>query len=196
MRGPFARWPRASDTVLAIFVFLWTVLVSDEGPNQDLVIRSVSDIPLAAVFFFAVASGALYWRRQQPLVALGVNLAVLIALTGLGYPNSVWAMPFALYSVGRYATDHRWSYVGVGVSLTLPAITSLVDGEPASSVAFGLVFVFLIWYIGRYVRVRADYLRLLQERAAQLEREQAAEARRAVTEERARIARELHDVIR
>ena len=36
---------------------------------------------------------------------------------------------------------------------------------------------------------------LLQGRAAQLEREHAAEARRAVAEERTRIARELHDVV-
>jgi signal transduction histidine kinase len=46
----------------------------------------------------------------------------------------------------------------------------------------------VVWYIGRRVRSRA-------ERAAHLEWEHAAEARRAVAEERTRIARELHDVV-
>ncbi len=180
MRGPFTRWPRAADTVLAIVVFLWSVFVSDEEPNQDLAIRAVSDLPVAAIFVFVVTSGALYWRRYQPLVVLGVDLAALALLMGLGYPDSLWALPFALYSVGRYATNDQWSYYGVGATLTLAAISSLVDGEPAGNIGFGLVFVFLIWYIGRRIRIRGDYLRLLHERAAQLEREQAAEARRAV----------------
>jgi signal transduction histidine kinase len=48
--------------------------------------------------------------------------------------------------------------------------------------------MFVAWYVGRRLRLRG-------ERAAQLLREQAAEARRIVTEERTRIARELHDVV-
>ncbi|MEN8131807.1 MAG: sensor histidine kinase [Pseudomonadota bacterium] len=195
MRGPFARWPRTSDTVLAIVVFLWSIFVTDETPNQDLAIRAVGDVPIAALFVYAVSSGALYWRRCQPLIVLGVNLAALAVLMGLGYPNSLWAMPFALYSAGRYATDDQWNYIGVGGALALSMISFLVDGEPAGNIGFGLVFVFLIWYIGRYIRIRGDYLRLLQERAVQLEQEQDSEARRAVAEERTRIARELHDVV-
>ena len=58
-----------------------------------------------------------------------------------------------------------------------------------------VLIVFLVWYIGRRIRIRGDYLSLLQERATHLEREQEAEARRAVAEERTRIARELHDVV-
>lgn len=195
MQSPFTRWPRASDTVLAIVVFLWSLFVTDEDPNQDLAIRSLSDLPVAAIFVFAVACGALYWRRRQPLVVLGVNLAALALLTGLGYPNSLWGLPFALYSVGRYATNDRRSYYGVAATLALTAISSFDDGESAVIIGFGLMFVFLIWYIGRRIRIRGDYLRLLQERAAQLEREQSAEAHRAVDEERTRIARELHDVV-
>src|SRR4030095_12316494 len=48
--------------------------------------------------------------------------------------------------------------------------------------------MFVAWYVGRRLRLRS-------ERAAQLLREQAAEARRLVIEERTRIARELHDVV-
>lgn len=195
MRGPFTRWPRAADTVLAIVVFLWSVFVTDENPDQDLAIRAVTDVPIAAIFVFAVASGSLYWRRRQPLVVLGFSLAASIILTVSSYPNSVWALPFALYSTGRYAINDRGSYVGVGATLALIATNLFVDGEPAGGIGFGIVFVFLVWYVGRYIRVRGDYLLLLQERAAQLEREQDSEARQAVAGERTRIARELHDVV-
>src|SRR6266545_4606242 len=58
----------------------------------------------------------------------------------------------------------------------------------AAEAVFGGVVMFVAWYVGRRLRLRG-------ERAAQLLREQAAEARRIVTEERTRIARELHDVV-
>src|SRR5262249_6581449 len=51
------------------------------------------------------------------------------------------------------------------------------------------------WLLGAYVRTRREYLRAVEERAAQLEREQEANARRAAAEEQARIAREVHDVV-
>lgn len=193
MRDPFSRWPRVSDSILAIVVFLWSVFISDE-PNQDLAIRAVSDLPLTAILVYVVASGALYWRRSQPLIVLGVDLAALALLMGLG-PYSLWAMPFALYSVGRYAISDQWNYYGVTAALALATIGMFDDGETIGNIGFGLVFVFLVWYIGRRNRIRGDYLILFQERAAQLEREQTAEARRAVAEERTRIARELHDVV-
>jgi signal transduction histidine kinase len=51
------------------------------------------------------------------------------------------------------------------------------------------------WILGDNMRTRRAYLRALEERAAQLEREQQANARRAAAEEQARIAREVHDVV-
>ena len=65
-RGPFARWPRAADAILAIAVFLGTVFVVD-GPGDALTIRPVGDVPIPALLVFAVASAALYWRHTaQP----------------------------------------------------------------------------------------------------------------------------------
>ena len=195
MRGPFTRWPRTADAVLAILVFLATLLMSSEDPDQEFAIRALSDVPIAGYILIAVASGALYWRRYRPLVVLGLILAALALSTGLGYPYDYFGVPIALYGVGRYTTNERWSYYAVGATLALTTISTIVEGEPAGSTGFGLVFVFGIWYIGRRIRMRGAYLSLLQERAAHLEREQAAEARRAVAEERTRIARELHDVV-
>jgi signal transduction histidine kinase len=53
----------------------------------------------------------------------------------------------------------------------------------------------IAWVIGDNVRTRRAYLAELEARAARLEREREEKAERAVVEERARIARELHDVI-
>ena len=179
-RGLFTRWPRASDAVLATVVFLWSVFASFEEPNEDFAIRAVTALPIAVILVFAVASGALYWRRSQPLVVLGISFVAWVALLKLGYPT-LWAMPFALYSVGRYATNDQWSYYAVGTAIIVSVLGSIIDGEPLGSIGFVIVFVFMIWYIGRRIQARGDYLSLLQEHA--------------VAEERTRIARELHDIV-
>ena len=180
LRGPFALWPRASDAVLATVVFLWSVFASFEGPDEDFVVRAIDQLPIAVILVFAVASGALYWRRSQPLVVLGINFVAWVALLKLGYPT-LWAMPFALYSVGRYATNDKWSYYAVGAAIIVSVLGSIIDGEPLGSIGFVIVFVFMIWYIGRRIQARGVYLSLLQEHA--------------VAEERTRIARELHDIV-
>ena len=191
--GPFTRWPRVADTVLALVVFLVMLLVSPEGPDGELAFRGVDEVSIAALIFLAVASGVLYWRRSQPLVVFGVIVTLALAATvpsaGLGDAETVGiAMMFALYSVGRRASNDRWGYIALGGALAFVTIISLTDAVTVAEIGFGLCFTFVVWYSGRRLRIRG-------ERAAQLEREQAAEARRAVAEERTRIARELHDVV-
>jgi signal transduction histidine kinase len=186
-RGPFARWPRASDAALATAVFLGTAFVT-EGPGDALAIRPIGDVPIPALLDFAVASAALYWRRRAPLVVLGVALTAWAVTIGSGYADLGGVAIIALYSVGRYATEERWGLVGVAAAIAVLNVDGLTDPAPWGEAAFGGVVMFVAWYVGRRLRLR-------QERAAQLLREQAAEARRIVTEERTRIARELHDVV-
>jgi signal transduction histidine kinase len=188
--GPFTRWPRAADALLALVVFLVIAVMSPQGPNDDeLNFRAVGDVSVAALLVFLVASGVLYWRRSQPLVVFGVTLGVAVLSSGLDDADMVGlAMLFALYGVGRHVTNDQWSYLALGGALVFVTISSLFDAATVAEIGFGLFVTFLVWYIGRRLRIRA-------ERAAQLEREQAAEARRAIAEERTRIARELHDVV-
>jgi len=186
-RGPFTRWPRAADAALATAVFLATAFLTD-GPDDSVVIRPIGDVPIAALVVFAVASAALYWRRRAPLAVLGGAVIAWAVTIGSGYADLGGVAIIALYSAGRYATEDRWAHVGVAAAIVVILVDGATDPAPWGEAVFGAVVLFVAWYVGRRIRLRG-------ERAAQLAREQAAEARRIVTEERARIARELHDVV-
>ncbi|RKT17236.1 histidine kinase/DNA gyrase B/HSP90-like ATPase [Streptomyces sp. 1114.5] len=68
-------------------------------------------------------------------------------------------------------------------------------GEAAALMLLMSTPFILCWAWGRLTRVRRAYLTELEDRAARLERERDAQAKVAVAAERARIARELHDVV-
>jgi signal transduction histidine kinase len=70
------------------------------------------------------------------------------------------------------------------------SITGWTANLSVTYLSFGLA-----WLIGDNLRVRRAYTRQLEDRAAELEHEREEKAAQAVTEERARIARELHDVV-
>jgi signal transduction histidine kinase len=186
-RGPFTRWPRAADAVLATAVFLATAFLTD-GPGDSIVIRPVSDVPIPALLVFAVASAALYWRRRAPLAVLGVAVLTWAVTLGSGYADLGGVAIIALYSAGRYATEDRRAHVGVAAAIAVILVDGLTDPAPWGEAVFGAVVLFVAWYVGRRLRLRG-------ERADQLLREQAAEAHRIMIEERTRIARELHDVV-
>jgi signal transduction histidine kinase len=107
---------------------------------------------------------------------------------GSGYADLGGVAIIALYSAGRYATEDRRAHVGVAAAIAVILADGLTDPAPWGEAIFGAAVLFVAWYVGRRLRLRG-------ERAAQLERARAAEARRIVIEERTRIARELHDVV-
>ena len=186
-RGPFARWPRTADAALAIAIFLATVFLVD-GPGDSMAIRPIDTVPIPALLVFAVASAALYWRRRAPVVVLGIVLLAWAALIGSGYADVGGAALVALYSVGRHSAGSRWGYLEVAAAVVVVNVDGLTDPAPWGEAVFGAAVMVAAWYVGRRLRLRS-------ERSAQLARERAAETRRIVTEERARIARELHDVV-
>ncbi len=195
-RGPFTRWPRAADTVLALILFIATLFIWFQGPDDTPALRTIDDIPLTAILIFAIANAAIIWRREHPiLVFVAVqSISVLSRLAGLE-EFVLFAAVVMLYSVGRYTNNDRWSFLAIGCAVLLSGTGELIKAEPWPVVGGALLMPFFIWYTGRRTRTRGDYMRLLQDHARHLEREQAYEARRAVTDERTRIARELHDVV-
>jgi signal transduction histidine kinase len=82
--------------------------------------------------------------------------------------------------------------IGLGHELTNP---NLPTGRAVlRAAAWNLTFV-AAWLLGAYLRTRRLYVAALRERAARAEREREVRANEAVADERARIARELHDAI-
>jgi signal transduction histidine kinase len=86
----------------------------------------------------------------------------------------------------------------LGLAIAVGGTAVVVYNKPAHSVS-ELVFIPLVfgvcWLAGFVVRERAEQAQTAELRAAQAERERDAAARIAVAEERARIARELHDIV-
>jgi signal transduction histidine kinase len=127
------------------------------------------------------------------------------AAVGTGWPelNALYtfiAVVLAVFSVGAYAEPRR-SVVGCALVLGWFWAGALMDnaGRPGQRGPSDFVFVTVVfggaWLLGRALRGRGLQAAELQQRAAQLEADQEAQAQAAVAAERARIARELHDVI-
>ena len=198
-RGPFTRWPRTADGVLAVVVFAASVVAvaaSAVRDGENITIDSIGDRPAGAFVMLAGAAVALLWRRRHPVAVAALVMVIMIAWAIAGYGDGQdLALVVAVYSVGRYTADHRYSLATVAAVVTVSVLDTIIDTNQRIDIAPAILLGVLPWYLGRRVRDRGDYVALLQERAERLEADQLARARQAVADERSRIARELHDVV-
>ena len=155
--------------------------------------------PAEAVWTAAfVTTLPLAWRTVCPLAVVIVTITgfALAALIGLktGEPLVVTLAPIlAVYSLGAHSGRRA---VGVGgVVAVAGAMVAGAAGDDVSGSALTAIGVVGALVVGRAVRALGFETDVLQARAVSLERERDEEARAAVAAERARIARELHDVI-
>ncbi len=150
----------------------------------------------------AVAVGVGTWfRRRTPLVA-GVAVAVAAAVYELAVrqAGAVLLAPLLLgfYGIGAFSPLPR---AAVGLMLAYVATVLGFLGEDASlrdwlgNLAFVAMVAVGVWASGVVVRASRGRAAQLADLAAELEREREEKARLAVAAERARIARELHDVV-
>ncbi|WP_369391014.1 sensor histidine kinase [Streptomyces sp. CG1] len=142
-------------------------------------------------------------RRRYPepmlLVACATGLAQLVLDVGTTLAD--FAMLVITYTVA--AIGSRWaSRLALAVSLVAATVAQMRWPTPHSSFAgqiaitvFQTVPFALAWVLGDSMRTRRAYFAQLEERAARLEKEREAQSKVAVAAERARIARELHDVV-
>jgi signal transduction histidine kinase len=140
----------------------------------------------------------LIWRRRAP-PASAVLVAGAVALSGRT-PTDLHlilaALPFALYSLGAHASS-RAAAAGLTVALIALSISAVVRSTEtaARDIVSIAVVVGTAFAVGRVMRDRELRTTASTERAAVLESEREQDLRRAASEERGRIARELHDVI-
>jgi MYXO-CTERM domain-containing protein len=160
------------------------------------------DPPLAFLATLALCLVvALRRRRPEWMLLLTVATGVFQLMADVRVLPADFAMLVIVYTAAT--TGVRWSSrLALLISLGAPALSELrwpgtygTDWTRVVQAVFLTIPFALAWVIGDSLRTRRAYYAQLEERAERLQREREAQARAAVAAERARIARELHDVV-
>jgi signal transduction histidine kinase len=159
------------------------------------------DPDVLAVAFTALATLPVTWRRRAPLRVLALTFAATLVANVLGVPigNGLGVL-VALYTVAAVCARRRSVLALVLVTgLTMLLLVAGVLFAPVEiTVDYflnNLLVIAAAWILGDNLRTRRAYTAELEARAARLEAEREAHAQAAAARERARIARELHDVV-
>jgi len=191
LRYVIARAVGLGDPVVAALLAgtaLLDVLTSGESLFKAAIAAAVA-VPLVA-------------RRRAPMTALALVVAASYVALAWGPDvggrlQGLIALNLALYSVAAHCARGR-AIAGaalVAALVLLFEVPRLVEGDRLANVAGEWLVVGGVWLLGRWVRQRRRGTADLEAHAAQLEADRDARARAAVADERARIAREMHDAV-
>jgi signal transduction histidine kinase len=190
------RHPWLTDAVVVIALLGSTVLgVNLVGPGEN---RPEEVWTAGAVT--ALACLVLLRGRRHPRAAVVVTTLCMVVTGSLGFlltPLLLAPVMVALYWLAVTNTSRTaWIYGGV---TTASIVTTAVGFDLDKTVALRAVgpalWLLLPLVMGSRFRLRHAYLDAVQARAEHAERTREEEARLRVTEERMRIARDLHDVV-
>lgn len=195
--GPRKRTWLLVDLAVAIALLVASLVESTgEHPHEN---GWAGPGPTPYLLAFAAAAGLLL-RRAAPVAAAALELAVAASAVALVAPDQgplELFIPVVLvsYSVGALATLLPSLLVlGAALALSVAAVAAGVNGGASNTVP-AAIWLVLGWTMGRIVRSRTERTRQLEDVTAQLVVEREERAQAAVILERARMARELHDVV-
>jgi signal transduction histidine kinase len=188
LRSLVERHSFAADAALA--VVLAGLVLSDVFTSGDYLTASKAIyVPAGLLMTLPLA-----WRRRAPLPVAAVVMGALVfeslavgSAPTQDLPLVGWLL--AIYSVAAHC-DRAAALTGGAISLGAGLVWMGIDDFLFPVVVFGGA-----WLAGRMVRQREVHARVAEERSAALDRERVANARAAAAEERAQIARELHDIL-
>ncbi len=184
--------PRATDVGVALLV--------QAAMTMPWVIPRSPGLPEPALIAYPLTTPTvvpLVWRSRAPvgvLFAIGVAQAVYgFAVDGPGQ-----TLPYnglvALHTVAALSPAPRRQITGaLVIAVGFPPV-ALNTGE-ARELVFSLIVLAAAYAMGRLTHTRQAYTAAVEDRAAQLERANRIEAEQAAARERARIAREMHDIL-
>lgn len=201
--------PAISDVALTGVSFIFLGIFSFATGSMWEISGLATNIAFIAV---AAMHGAMLWRMRHPVAsalvvylgafvhfctgafALPSDLLIFVALYSVtvhGPPRARWwALGGALFGALLQGGNIYFTTNPPGVS---PDFQSVVSAVMISGFLAGLILA--VWAVGIIRRTRLERVETLAERAARLERERDQQVIIATAAERARIAREMHDVV-
>ncbi|MGW1070526.1 sensor histidine kinase [Streptomyces aureus] len=193
------RYPTWVDSFWAVallgisWVSISNVNGAADGPSSTAVA-----LPIA---FALSAVVALRRRMPEKMLVLAVLAGLAQLILDVPPAPEDFAMLVIIYTVAANGAGwaSRLALIGGLCAGTVAQLRWPVHGTSGAGGVFIAIFqtvpFALAWVLGDSIRTRRAYLAQLEERAARLEKEREAQAKVAVAAERARIARELHDVV-
>ena len=218
--GPIRRFcsrhPRVIDSLVAAVATL---------PGLPNLVGTLADRPWIGVGLTSLAVGAAIlmalFRRGHPLVIVAAGLVLYFVGIAFNFLGLAAYLTFAMYGLGAYGRRHQLTKGLAGAIITaalaallrdilaraglVPPMTSTVAVgdqptfesavDPISATLQGSIPLVISFLIGRTIGNRRAYLSALIDRTHALARERDQREQLATVTERARIAREMHDIV-
>jgi signal transduction histidine kinase len=205
--GWYERWAQWSehyrflvDLLLTLFVGLLVVVLAADVFSPTAA-RGV-DVMLVS----AAVLAPLAWSRTRPVAScVAVFVVCMVQVVALGIPTVLpadLAVLVSMYCITVYGP--RWAYLmACGMAVVGPVAVGVAlwmanDGSPLNSVPIIILimaFLACAFAFGLVRRSRRSMLLAMRDRAERLEIERDQQAQIATAAERARIAREMHDIV-
>jgi signal transduction histidine kinase len=194
IRNP--RWQRLGDALLALVLVVTSVIPVLGGDP------SWGKPKLLGVTLGILSTAPIAWRARRPLLVAGIVLVANGACIYAAAPLQAAFQPFVAlvlvaYSVGSRAEGQRalWVPPVLAVGAIPIFVAAVVHGQQAGNALPSYVWLIAAWFVGRTVRSWRLKTVALEMANRELAEQREVLAQAAVTVERGRIARELHDVI-
>lgn len=190
LRAFAARRPGVADALFVLVLLLVGIPHLVKEPSARPVFAWTLEIALYV---------PLIWRRRAPLTVFAAVAAVGFVqwLVGVLLTFGDFAVLIALYSVAAHSSLRRLFLAGavteIGVALATDQWAPKALTVRAFVLSSGMCTAAAV--LGLNLRTRRAYLASLEDRAARLERERDQRAQIVAVEERARIARDVHDIV-
>jgi signal transduction histidine kinase len=177
---------------LVFMLFLGLDLNVKPEPGSEFVHEGVPGYILAVLMVLPMV-----FMRRAPLLALTIIYVAFIAHSLLDH-NVLWVSQFStligLYMVTSSRSQRQSLFSGVMTFVVILVVFGAIRKDADTLIALELLFG-AVWIAGNIIRSRHARLEIAELTVAELSDEQDRAARDAVSDERARIARELHDVL-
>jgi signal transduction histidine kinase len=184
---------RARDLVLGIALTIAMMLEASLSSSRD---GSVA----VNLLLYGLIGGLLIAQPLRPFeltlsLIVAISLVSLVATDVVGMTTTLLVLLVAVFRAANVFDDRSAVIAGLALLIAIPVVVVEHGGGVVGDYLFPIVIFAITGFVARGLRHRALLARELALRSERLEIERESQAATAVTEERRRIARELHDVV-